>query len=154
MSVDLIASVVVFLLVFFFLYQSYFLNLDRFKNEQALQQIQNKTVQQADLYVNSPGYPVEWNAQSVEIVGLSFEPGVLDWSKVVTLQQMALADYNSAKSRMDLNGFEFRIDIDSNNNALDTNFGADINAYRNVFASQRIVTIGGDYAEFRLSLFR
>lgn len=154
MSLDLIASVIVFLLVFFFLYQAYFLNLERYQTQKRLTEIQNRGIRQTDLLVGSRGYPEDWNSASVTVVGLASQPDVLDPQKISVLRQMTIADYNSVRGIMNLNAYDFRIDIDSNNNALDTNFGIDANGYLQVFASDRIVTIGGDYAVFRLSLFR
>ncbi|MFH0955574.1 MAG: hypothetical protein V1777_05705 [Candidatus Micrarchaeota archaeon] len=154
MSLDLIASVLVFLLVFSFLYQSYTMNLDRYRIQQRAREIQNRVQSHAELLVSSPGFPIDWNFQSVTVIGLAIEPNVLDPQKISILRAMTIADYNSVRNIMNLNAYEFRIDIDSNNNLLDTNFGKDTNGFSDVFASEKIVTIGGDYAAFRLSLFR
>ena len=154
MSLDLIASDLVFLLVFFFLYQAYFLNVERFSSQTQSREMQHQSQEHAYLLVNSPGYPADWNSAGVIIPGLALEPGVIDSVKLSSLRSMTISDYNSVRSLMDLNAYEFRIDIDSNNNALDTNFGKDSNGYAQIFANERIVTIGGDYAVFRLSLFR
>ncbi len=153
-SLDFVLSMIVFLLVFAFLYQSYFSNVDRFKQHQIALEIQERVNAQADVLVNSPGFPIDWNESGVIVMGLALQPGVLDYSKVQKLASLTANDYNHARAVMNISAFEFRIDLDSNNDALDLNMGRDPTGYLEVSAAARIVTMEGESAVFRLSLFR
>lgn len=153
-SVDLAASILVFSLLLFFLYQSWISNFSRWNELKQADDLENRAVQTAENLAESPGFPMDWNAMDVNVVGLALTSGVLNKKK---LDYFSVMDYNLARQKMNISNFDFRLEIaalSGPNPSIDRNIGVLPGLQTSVAAVERKVLIGDQYALFRFKLFR
>jgi len=151
---ELVGVLFVFLIIFLFLENIWPENVSRWKGEYEFQTMYNRAQQESTALVESPGYPMDWNPQSVQIVGLSVQKNVLDSNRLQMFSQMVLDDYNLTKHKMKFFEYDFFIEIDSNKDSLDRNIGRIPNPASNTAVVWRNVSLEGQNAIFRLTVFR
>ena len=151
MSIDLAVSALVFVLLLGFLYTTWQSNMVNWEEQRQSMELEAKTVQQARNLVETPGYPSDWVPGTVEIIGLAKQPNVLNTEKISFFASM---DYNVAREKMNIFNYDFRVEIRSDNSALDQNIGNTPGLDSRVVTIERQVLIGGDHATFRFKLFR
>ena len=154
LMIELIGALFVFLLVFLFLQNLWPQNITRWNTEVEYRTMYNRAVSQASNLVESQGYPTNWTSDDVNIVGLAKKKNVLDQNKIEEYAKLETSDYNLSKHQMKFFEYDFWVEIDSENNALDKNIGKKPPQDSKIVSIQRIVALEGKNAVFRLSVFR
>jgi hypothetical protein len=113
--------------------------------------LEERAVGEAGVLLGSPGFPADWSASDVNVVGLAIRPQVVDPQKLAELTSM---DYNAARQGMNLGAFDFRIELVSATGTFDRNIGLLPALDDRVASVERKVLIGGDDAVFTFKLFR
>lgn len=150
-SVDLLLSCVIFAALLFFLYQTWLGNVQEWQRFWERTELEERAVGETGVLLGSSGFPADWNALDVNVVGLAIRPHVLDPIKVAELASM---DYNTAKQKMNIGAFDFRIELVSATSSFDQNIGLLPPIDSKVASIQRKVLIGGEDAVFAFKLFR
>ena len=68
-------------------------------------------IQVANRLLESPGYPQDWNATNVELIGLSSERGVVDQSKLENLFELITLDYDKVRELLGLGPYQIYINM-------------------------------------------
>jgi hypothetical protein len=72
-------------------------------------------IQVANRLLDSPGYPYDWNATNVQLIGLSSERGVIDQAKFLNLINMlgngSSSNYTKARELLDLGPYQLCISM-------------------------------------------
>jgi hypothetical protein len=68
-------------------------------------------IQVANRLLDSPGYPTDWNATNVELIGLSSERGVMDQSKLENLLELLTLDYDKVRELLGLGPYQLYINM-------------------------------------------
>jgi len=68
-------------------------------------------IQVANRLLDSPGYPYDWNATNVELIGLSSERGVMDQVKFENLLDMLELDYDKVRELLGLGPYQFYVNM-------------------------------------------
>jgi hypothetical protein len=146
-SMDFLAAIFVFLLVFGVLLTSWGSIIDGIvrHNERKDMELLANTV--ADLFVSSGGYPYSWqfNPSTVRTIGLVRTNRVIDSSKLSTFLSM---DYDQLKESMHISGYNFCFKLlNSAIEKCDFGEGEDMVSF-----SRRVVLYNGnpDVMEFRI----
>jgi hypothetical protein len=66
-------------------------------------------IQVANRLLDSPGYPSNWNATNVQLIGLSSERGVMDQSKFEDLLQLMSLNYDEVRQLLGLGPYQIYI---------------------------------------------
>ena len=97
--------------------------------------------QAMDSMLKTNGYPIDWDASNVEIIGLSERPNIIDSEKV---SQLLLLDYDIAQDLLALGKYDFNLMIDSVDNSKDFSYGVSIPNDKEVIVIERVVYYGGE----------
>jgi len=68
-------------------------------------------IQVANRLLGSPGYPYDWNASNVELIGLSSERGVMDQAKLENLLELMSLDYEKVRELLGLGPYQLYINM-------------------------------------------
>jgi len=68
-------------------------------------------IEVANKLLGSPGYPYDWNASNVELIGLSSERGVMDQAKFVNLLELLTLDYDKVRELLGLGPYNLYINM-------------------------------------------
>ncbi len=149
-SIDLLISAIVFLMIFISIRGIWIENLNEGQASLNSYELELKTIQAVNCLLKTPGFPVDWNSSSVELIGLAKKPFVLSEDKV---DEFLLLDYNNAKKALGIEGYEFNLSIFDS--ALDENkfFGLSPTQNSVVYSLNRKVIFRGVSANARISIF-
>src|SRR3989338_3341372 len=82
-SIDLVVSVVVFIIIFIFLISLWNLYSDRLQENVSSEEMYLVSFQISDILLRTPGTPNNWEASSNAVtIGLELSPGFLDQNKI------------------------------------------------------------------------
>jgi len=68
-------------------------------------------IQVANKLLNSPGYPYDWNATNVQLIGLSSERGVMDQAKFENFLELLELDYEKVRELLGLGPYQIYINM-------------------------------------------
>src|SRR5271157_2384079 len=68
-------------------------------------------IQVANRLLDSPGYPSNWNATNVQLIGLSSERGVMDQDKFENLLQLMTLNYDEVRQLLGLGSYQIYINL-------------------------------------------
>ncbi len=150
-SVDLLLSCVIFAALLFFLYQTWLGNLQEWQRFWERTELEERAVGETGVLLGSAGFPADWTASDVNVVGLAIRPQVLNPKKLVELASM---DYNTTKQKMNIGAFDFGIELVSARGSFDRNIGLLPFGNSKAVSIERKVLVGGEDAVFTFKLFK
>ncbi|MEM3555793.1 MAG: VWA domain-containing protein [Candidatus Micrarchaeia archaeon] len=68
-------------------------------------------IQVANKLLNSPGYPYDWNATNVQLIGLSSERGVMDQAKFESFLELLELDYEKVRELLGLGPYQIYVNM-------------------------------------------
>ncbi|MFA6065509.1 MAG: hypothetical protein WCW44_00860 [archaeon] len=139
-SIDLLVAILLFVLIFFSMRNIWIDNLSSALIESDKFQLQVLSNEAIDSLLNTPGYPLSWNAQNVELIGLADKQNVINSIKLAQFKSM---NYETAKSKLGLGLYEFSFDLNSINSEYNEHIGSNLDSNSNVFSITRKVTYKG-----------
>ena len=119
-SIDAIAALVIFLVIFVFLISLWNLYSIKLNQNVASEELHLLAFQTTDLLLKTKGMPENWELAegNISVIGLNAYPGVLNKNKVDVFLAM---DYDLAKTYFNLERFEFSFKIlNLNDNVIDS----------------------------------
>jgi len=138
---DVLIAIIIFLLMFAILRQIPISNLTNAIDDVSYNEMRIYSQQAMDSMLKTNGYPIDWDASNVEIIGLSERPNIIDSEKV---SQLLLLDYDIAQDLLALGKYDFNLMIDSVDNSKDFSYGVSIPNDKEVIVIERVVYYGGE----------
>lgn len=110
LSMDAVASVVLFIVALVFIFSLWNLYTIRLAENIASEEMQLVAFQVTDILVQSQGVPNIWeqDPDTVEVIGLQSNPGLLDDDKLAAFLAM---DYDAAKAVFNIERFEYNFTV-------------------------------------------
>ena len=149
-SYDVLIALIIFLLMFTILRQLPISNLSEAVNEFSYSEMRIYSQQAIDSMLKTNGYPTNWAAGDVEIIGLAQKQNILDEEKVT---EFLLLDYGDARNMLALGKYDFNFLVDSVDDSKDFSFGVNIQEDKEVIVIERVVYYGGE-ANAKLYVFK
>jgi len=153
-SVDLVVTVIAFIIIFVFLISFWNLNVLRFSERKYSDELQLLSFQTTDILIKSPGVPNNWedNSNNISVIGLGLSLGYLDANKVNTFLGL---DYDLTKEKFNIERFDYRFELLSIDGEVLNTSGANLsnNLLENIAVS-RIVMIGNETRLIQFNLWR
>ncbi len=149
-SIDVLVSAVIFVMIFISLRGVWLENISEAENNFYFSELQLKSESALDSLVKTQGYPKNWSADNVELIGLADKPLVLDESKVLSFAGM---DYNDAKYLLGLGRYDFRMDIIAESPSDSISIGKALDANVFVYSVRRTVVYKGGFADVGFKVF-
>ena len=137
---DFVTAALLFVLFIGMLQSTWKSGFDQVKDESLMLEMESSAISAVTTLMNSPGYPEDWNTESVAIIGLAKRPGAIDSRK---LAEFSSIDYDTGKGLMNLAAFDVFVQIDANQPAYDINFGTDLDTNTKTVVLRRKSTIEG-----------
>ncbi len=105
---DFAVSLVIFSLIVGLLLFAWNHSIQGTASQVSLHTIENEAITISDTLIRVPGIPADWNASSVEVLGLAEEENVLNDTKVLRFVGM---DYNLSKRLLEIANMEFYFSV-------------------------------------------
>lgn len=154
-SIDFIVSVVIFIIMITALFFSFdILSRDAQKQNELLL-MQDLVLEVTESLVRSPGYPLDWDNETVGIIGLARDENVLDQNKVMEFLNVS---YNSSRAFLSMTYYDFNFSIEYLNGSVmnldgfDISKGIDCSYASDVLAVNRFVILNGSISKLKLVL--
>ncbi len=124
-SLDLIASISLFLIFFLFVLTILSQFNFRFSENKKVLDLEREALGISDIFVQSPGYPSGWekNTDTAQVLGLSPNDHELGTEKVIALKNLMDTDYAKAQNLLGIEGQEFYFRVRSLNTTTITEAG-------------------------------
>lgn len=152
LSIDLLASILVFSAMLLFLFNSWQANALAWDNQKAALETEQRALFQANQLVESPGFPENWSSSDVNAIGLAARPFLLSTEKI---DELASMDYNSMRKAMNLQAYDVQIEIGSDPLSPDYRLiGQSPDENTHIVVIERKIVLGGKQDVFRFYLFR
>ena len=149
-SYDVLVAIIIFLMMFIVLKQIPMYNLTEAIDDFSYNEMRLYSQQAMDSMLKTNGYPTNWNAGDVEIIGLVQKQNIIDGEKVT---EFLLLDYDGAKDMLALGKYDFNLTVDSGDDSKDFSFGTSIPNGKEVIVIERVVYYGGE-ANAKLYVFK
>ncbi|MBU0456954.1 MAG: hypothetical protein ABH824_02605 [Nanoarchaeota archaeon] len=153
-SLDLVISLVAFIIVIFFVLSLWNLYLTRLGENINSEEMQLLAFQITDMLIKSPGDPNNWqdDPDNVTVIGLHLNPGYLDEDKLNTFLSL---DYDQVKENFNIERFEFNFNIlDLDGNIINST-GSSVNeSASQAISTNRFVFIGNETRQLSFTLWR
>ena len=151
-SIDLVVSVVVFIIIFIFLISLWNLYSDRLQENVSSEEMYLVSFQISDILLRTPGTPNNWEAGSNAVtIGLELSPGFLDQNKI---DSFLAYDYQEVKEMFNIERFEYNFKIfDVDRNLLGSSGEAPSEAEQ-VVSINRFALIGNETREILFTLWK
>lgn len=153
-SVDLVVTVIAFIVILAFLLSFWNLNVLRFSERKHSDELQLLSFQIIDVLIKSPGVPDNWenNLDGLSVIGLSSNSNILDSEKVNTFLSL---DYNLVKEKFNIERFDYQVKLLSiNGNVLNTSGISPSEDLLEKIAINRIVMIRNETRLVQFNLWR
>ena len=153
-SIDLVLSVIIFLILIIFLISVWNLYTTRLNERIATEEIQLLAFEMTDILVETEGVPSNWeeNPENVTILGLRNDFKSLDEEK---LAAFLLLDYDTIKNKFNIERMEFEFKILEENGSIINTTGISFkNVTEQKTAVRRFVTIGNITRQIVVTLWR
>jgi len=149
-SYDVLVAIIIFLMMFIVLKQIPMNNLTEAIDDFSYNEMRLYSQQAMDSMLKTNGYPTNWAAGDVEIIGLAQKQNILDEEKVT---EFLLLDYGDARNMLALGKYDFNFLVDSVDDSKDFSFGVNIQENKEVIVIERVVYYGGE-ANAKLYVFK
>ena len=149
-SYDVLVAIIIFLMMFIVLKQIPMNNLTEAIDDFSYNEMRLYSQQAMDSMLKTNGYPTNWAAGDVEIIGLAQKQNILDEEKVT---EFLLLDYGDARNMLALGKYDFNFLVDSVDDSKDFSFGVNIQEDKEVIVIERVVYYGGE-ANAKLYVFK
>ncbi|MFH1234439.1 MAG: hypothetical protein V1493_02400 [Candidatus Diapherotrites archaeon] len=120
----------------------------------AMNDMESRTLQALNSLIKTKGYPENWNAGNVEIIGLASKKNAIDEAKLAQFRLMA---YDDIKEKLKLEGYDFNFEFYAQNPADDFNIfssSPSISSNPNIISLARAVEFKGGSAVVQFKVFR
>ena len=149
-SIDLMVASILFILIFISIRGIWVSNTQAAQESFFFSEMQLKSEAALDSLVKTQGYPEQWSASNVELIGLADKPLVLSETKV---KNFVLMDYNKALSLLALGNYDFNFSIVSSNPSDSVSFGRSVSANTFSVGLKRVVNYKGVEASVFIKVF-
>jgi len=149
-SIDVIIAAILFIMMFLTLRGFFFGNLGVAQQDSAYLSAQVSAQQALDALIKTKGYPTNWSAVNVQIIGLARKENVLDETKI---SDFLLLDYEASKALLALEGYDFNFELNATNPADNKSYGANPSATSKVVSLFRQVVYKGGDANVTFKVF-
>lgn len=149
---DFLFGLIAFLIIFASLRYLWLENFNAALIQQNLSQMEFEANRAVDSMLRFSGTPTDWNASTVEFIGLAKKgkPNVLDDKKLLLFSSLP---YSQSRQLLQID-FNYFFELDSSNNSFDLNVGQTVIPYgANVISVQRIVSYKNSEAIVRFKVF-
>jgi len=150
-SIDLLAAILLFLLIFFSLRNIWLDNLSSGLNDLEKFEMQVLSNEATDSLLKTPGYPLNWTSANVELIGLTDKENVINEKKLLLFKSIP---YETAKTKLGLGKFEFSFDLTSTNPIYNQHIGANVDSNSTIFSITRIVSYKGGEGNVVFKVFK
>ncbi len=116
-SMDYLVSVVIFTLVLLILLPTWSTVNQQIADAESRKQLQVISISVAELFLRSPGNPMNWTNESVSSIGLANEAHIINATKVLGLRSV---NYDAAKALLGLNPYNFTLNFTNSRGYLIT----------------------------------
>ncbi len=150
-TIDLILGIFIFLLTVVAMFSMWDLYLGRFKKDVIYDENFIKALHITDNFVKTPGYPINWNSQNVEVIGLATENRNLLVDKVKNLTSMSI---DEAKKILNIENQNFYFAIVLLNGSVIEKLGKkELTTHKNKIKIRRPVIYDGKEAMLEFELW-
>jgi hypothetical protein len=119
-SLDLITSIVIFLLVLIPLFFLWIYINSQSQQQILFDEVENLALSVSDALIRTKGLPEYWDTSTVNVIGLASEENILNATKVSYFLSMAGSDYNRTRTLL-TGGYDFFFNLtDLNGTAYGT----------------------------------
>ncbi len=140
-SYDVLIALIIFLLMFVVLRQLPMSNLAVAIDDFTYSEMRIYSGQAFDSILKTNGYPIDWDVNNVEIIGLAQRANIIDEEKVIQFLQL---DYNNAKEALALNKYDFNLSINSVEDSKEFSFGVNVPSDKEIIVIERVIYYGGE----------
>jgi hypothetical protein len=117
----------------------------------AMNDMESRTLQALNALVKTPGYPEDWDAGNVEIIGLSSKKNSIDEVKLAQFRSM---DYDDIKEKLKLEGYDFNFEFIAQSPSDNFSIGSMPSSGKNIISLARAVEFKGGSAIVQFKIFR
>ena len=146
---DLMIAVFIFFFIFGMLYFSWISGMSYFQKSLDFNQKYVRAIQVSNALL-SEGVPSWWSGSDYNVPGLCREYDVIDSNR---LAQLTSLDYNTLKSNLGLEGYDFHLTLTKVRGPLVVSYGGDDVNAQNIILVRRIVLYEGGYAVYTFKLW-
>jgi len=125
-------------------------NMDSALYNSKIFDMQMSAQQAMDGLTKTSGFPSTWTQANVELIGIAQKSGIIDKTKFKNFVSM---DYNLAKTKLGLDGYEFSFDLNALNVSDSNRIGLTPSASTSVVSVNRTVVYNGGEAIVTLKVF-
>jgi len=152
-SLDALFSIVLFFIMLIFVFVTWNIYNLRISEQDAHVELQLIAFQIADILVESPGIPSDWETSlsNASVIGLQETPGVVSQEKV---DAFLLLDYNSIKESFNIERFDFEFQVKNKNGTIQKLGAQQGNKTSEVITIRRIVYVENETKEMFFTLWR
>lgn len=97
-NIDFVVSILIFLSTISFVSVSIVNNLPIFHHESLSDTLKARSYQISHLFLFDEGFPSNWDMNTVQRIGLSEDPYILDRDKIDELNALCLSDYERVRA--------------------------------------------------------
>jgi len=122
-SMDFMSSVIVFFMIVIVLFFVWEYIVYQNTEQMIFNEMESKGMFIVDTIIRTPGYPVNWDAGNVEILGLATDENVLNESKLISFVSL---DYDDSRRLMGVPSYNFFFQIVDLNGTQSQASGVDL----------------------------
>jgi len=148
---DILVAFILFIVAFSILNGIWVKNFNGALGSIELTEMESKALQAVNSLLKSGGYPVDWGTSDVEVIGLAGKKNSVDGGKLALFTSM---DYDSARDKLKLGGYDFLFVFDALGSSDDVNFGSLPANNQTVVSLKRAVEFEGGEAFVYFKVFR
>jgi hypothetical protein len=116
-SIDFAASIVIFISVIVVMMFVWTYTSSQVAEQKSGDDIQSLAISVSDSLVRTPGFPPDWNNETVSVIGLADEENILNETKVEYFLYMGKNDYDRVRSLLGIS-YNFHFNLTHLNNTM------------------------------------
>ena len=152
-NIDFIVSILIFLSTLSFVSMMVINSIPFFHQESVIDNIKTSMYQISHILLFDAGYPEGWDRNTVEMLGLSEKPYVLDRNKIDELNALCGTDYNRVQGLLTNYRTNVVIGIESIDGGTNILSCGDVKTIiRPEFIIKRFVIVDGDIYEMKITV--
>lgn len=153
---DFLIAIMLFMIAFTVLNGVWANNYSNATGMLAMNDMESRTLQALSALVKTPGYPENWDAGNVEILGLCSKKNAIDETKLAQFKAMAEnpALYSTVKEKLKLTGYDFNFEFIAQDPADNFSVGSMPSSGKNIISLARAVEFKGGSAVVQFKVFR
>ncbi len=140
-SIDALIAILIFVLVISAIRTIWLDNVNTTYKNANYTEMSLSSQQAFDILTKTRGWPENWEANTVFIIGLADKPNVLSETKINIFESIPYAD---AKEMLSLQKYDFSFDINSINPSYNKHIGSSLDGNIIVSLNKRVIYKGGE----------